>query len=112
MHEVGEKQNNGKQESKESVVRLTIREPEMDKNFMIAFEGKTREECEAYNWAIANILDKAGFNPFHQIGTTLTGDDEPGYHAWEVWKKISRDQLEVLLPKIEEGAKEYLRDLL
>jgi len=85
---------------------LQIREPEFDKHFMIAFEGNTKIECEIYNRAIQSILEKEGFRLFHQIGCTPDGQNEPGYHAWEVWINTDRDSLINLLPKIDAKVEE------
>lgn len=90
---------------------IKIRDPEGDKNFMITFEGRTKKECTAFNWAIEGVLRDANLSPFHQIGTSPTGHDEPGFHSWEVWRKVTKEQLEQLLPAIEEKAKKYLEDL-
>lgn len=91
-------------------VELRIVEPRGDKNFMIGFECKTEEECRAYNWAIGSVLKKAGLNPFHQVGTSPFGEHEPGYHAWEIWKKATKEDLEVLLAEIEQEAKSILTE--
>ncbi len=74
---------------------------------MIGFEGRSREECQAYNLAIKSVLKKAGFNPFHQIGDS---QHEPGYHAWEIWKKATKEDLKILLPDIEEAAQRILSE--
>lgn len=91
-------------------VDLKIVEPHDDKNFMIGFEGRTKEECQAYNWAIGSVLKKAGLNPFHQVGVSLLGQHEPGYHAWEIWKKAAKEDLEVLLTEIEKEAQRILSE--
>ena len=93
-----------------SSVELKIVDPVGDKNFMVAFEGKTEAECRAYNNAIAYILKKEGLRPFHQHGTTPSGQNEPGYHAWEIWKEVTRENLEVLLPQIETEARVWLAE--
>jgi len=36
----------------DSIVKIEIVEPNGDKNFMIAFEGKSEKVCQAYNSAI------------------------------------------------------------
>ncbi len=89
-------------------VALEIVEPRGDKKRMIGFEGTSREECQAYNRAIKSVLQKAGFNPFHQIGTSSFGEHEPGYHAWEIWKKATKKDLKALLPEIEQEARSIL----
>ena len=102
-----------KPENKEATqkVELKVVEPIFDKNFMVGFTGKTENECRAYNWAISTTLKEENLDPFHQIGTTLYEVNEPGYHAWEIWRKATKEQLEELLPKIKEKAEEYLRDM-
>ena len=85
-------------------IELKIVEPQLDHNFMIAFEGKTREECELYNNAIGKVLREAWLKPFHQVGTTAFEINEPGYHAWEVWKKVTKSDLENLLADIKKEA--------
>ena len=47
-----------KSEKEATSVELQIRNPEMDKNFMITFEGKNQKECAAYNQAILEVLDR------------------------------------------------------
>ena len=89
-------------------VELKIVEPLGDKNYMIGFEGKSQEECQAYNWAIESVLKKAELSPFHQVGTTPFGQHEPGYHAWEIWKKASKEKLQELLSEIEQAAQGML----
>lgn len=89
-------------------VQLKIVEPHLDKHFMIGFECKTENECSAYNDAIRRVLEGVSLDPFHQIGASPDGPNKPGYHAWEVWKKVERKDLEALLPEIEEEAQRLL----
>ncbi|OGY62347.1 MAG: hypothetical protein A2745_02890 [Candidatus Harrisonbacteria bacterium RIFCSPHIGHO2_01_FULL_44_13] len=89
-------------------VELRIVEPRGDKNFMIGFEGKSQEECRTYNWAIESVLKKAGLNPFHQVGASPSEQHGPGYHAWEIWKKATKEDLKMLLPEIEQEARSML----
>jgi len=88
-------------ENKETpqTVELKIVEPTGGKNFMIGFEGGSEEECRIYNEAIESVLKQAGLSPFHQIG----GHNQPGYHAWEIWGKTTRLDLEELLSSIEQA---------
>ena len=83
-------------------VKLSIRDKEDDfgKNYMVEFSSSDTEIVRVYNDAICRTLTGHGLNPFHQIGS----GNEKGYHAWEVWKDISRDELGGLLPEIEEQA--------
>ena len=89
-------------------VQLLIRDPEGDKNFMIGFHGSSEKICRAYNSAIHEVLNNAELLPFHQVGVTPDGQDKPGYHAWEVWKKVTKEDLALLLPAIEQRVKEVL----
>jgi len=91
-----------------SSIELKVVDPVGDKNFMVAFDGKTEAECRAYNNAIAYVLKKEGLRPFHQMGTTPNGQHEPGHHAWEIWSDATREKLEALLPQIETEAKVWL----
>jgi len=99
-------------ENKETApkIELKIVAPHSDKNFMVSFEGKTQKQCEAYNRAIDSVLSAAKLTPFHQIGTTFTGNNEPGYHAWEIWAKADRETIEALLPRIEQEARDILSE--
>lgn len=87
---------------------MEIREPERDKNFMVAFDCAEKGLCAAYNLAIEQILKKDDLSPFHQIGSR----DEPGEHAWEVWTSMGKIELRQLLtrllPEIESAAKMML----
>jgi len=87
-------------------VSLDIKDPIGDKNFMIKFEGKTEQECRTFNLAIRDVLRAENLSPFHQTGTTPFGENEPGYHAWEIWKDISKEAVERLLSKIKQRALE------
>ena len=89
-------------------MKLGIRDKGGDKNFMVTFETKTEKETTAYNDAVCTVLKEAGLNPFHQIGATFRGPNEPGYHGWEVWKEISKEELQILLPEIKRRAQEFL----
>ncbi|MBI2552819.1 hypothetical protein HYW17_06000 [Candidatus Uhrbacteria bacterium] len=90
-------------------IELRIVEPRGDKNFMIGFEGKTKKECLAYNYAIETVLKRANLDPFHQVGVS-SGQHEPGYHAWEIWQKATREDLETLLAEIEKEAQSMLAE--
>ena len=96
------------QRERPSAIECKIVEPRGDKNFMIGFEGKTEEECRAYNHAIKTVLTEAGLHPFHQVGVSPFGEHAPGYHAWEIWKKAQKEDLETLVTKIQREAQEYL----
>jgi len=88
-------------------VKLRVVPPHFDKNFMLAFESNDQLLVTAYNYAVGKALADAEFHPFHQVGR----DNEPGYHAWEVWvlpERVSRAVLEVLFPCIETHVNEYL----
>lgn len=89
-------------------VELKIVEPRGDKNFMIGFDGKTVDECRAYNWAIETVLKEAKLSPFHQVGVNPRGEHEPGYHAWELWQETTRENLEKLLLLIDQKVQEML----
>jgi hypothetical protein len=89
-------------------VNLRVEKPYPDKNFMILFDGNTKKECFAYNNAIEKILKEAKLNPFHQIGVTRKGNNEPGQHAWEIWAQSNEQTLNSLLPLIETAAKMLL----
>jgi len=75
---------------------------------MIGFECTTEKDCGAYNYAIRSILQGAELKPFHQIGTASTGENNPGYHAWEVWKKTTQEDLEKLFDLIQKRAKKMM----
>lgn len=81
-------------------VELMVIQPQMDKNFMIAFNTKNERLCRLYNSAISTILEKAGFRVFHQVGS----DQSSGYQAWELWSEVAQDQLESLLQDIHREA--------
>ncbi len=91
-------------------VELKVVEPRGDKNFMIGFEGKTEEECRVYNLAIETVLKRANLSSFHQVGTSSFGQHEPGYHAWEIWKRATKEDLETLLAEIEKEAQSMLAE--
>ena len=91
-------------------VELKIVKPHADKNFMIAFEGKTELECAAYSAAIDRVLKKAEMKPFHQVGVTQKGTNIPGYHAWEVWRNVKEEEITALFPKIEKEAQLNFKD--
>ena len=86
-------------------VQLRIVPPNRDKNFMIAFDGKTKQECVAYNNALKTVLKRHDLSPFHQVGTTPFGSNEPGEHAWEIWRDATEEKLTALLPEILDEAK-------
>lgn len=96
-------------EKKESPIKVELKiiEPDDDKGYMIGFKGQTEDECRAYNDAIDMICRQKKLRPFHQVGW----EDEPGYHAWELRVDTSTERLKELLPEIEKGAKENLREL-
>ncbi|MDO8600813.1 MAG: hypothetical protein Q7R73_04415 [bacterium] len=103
------KENFGKIEQEK--IFLGVRNPDGDKNYMVFFEGRTSDECIAYNIAIREILEREGFLPFHQVGVKPEGNNEPGYHAWEVWRKnVTKEKLESLLPEIAAKAQAYLKE--
>ena len=75
--------------------------PEGDKHYMIGFDATSLEEARAYNETIAHYLGSLNSTIFHQVGR----DDEPGYHAWEIWdREVDGQKLEALLPEIERDA--------
>ncbi|RJO59642.1 hypothetical protein C4546_00950 [Candidatus Parcubacteria bacterium] len=81
-------------------VNLQVVEPQVDKNYMVAYEGQTEAQCRAYNFAIREVLSSAGLKPFFQVGS----NNQPGYHAFECLEKCSPEQLSVLLPEIHKKA--------
>lgn len=89
-------------------VELILRFPEVDKNFMVGFNTVRGENAltSAYNEAIDDVLRNAELNPFHQVG----GDDDPGYHAWEVWKKVDEETIRSLFDQIQTQAKQIFED--
>lgn len=93
------------QEQEPSDVSLSIRQPDGDKNFMIGFEAETELACRAYNYVIKKVLQEQNWQPFHQVGL----ENQPGYHAWEIWKRVDQEAIEKLLPSIEEQAKDYIK---
>jgi hypothetical protein len=98
----------GPEQKEERKVELKVVASDGDKGLMIGFEGKTKEECMAYNYAIESVLKQAGLIPFHQVGVTPSGSNDPGKHAWEVFRKCTAEDLERLLPQIEQKAKAML----
>ncbi len=95
-------------EREKEKIQLEIRRPDGDKGFMIVFEGRTSEECMAYNMAIRDILTREGLLPFHQKGVTPSGNHEPGLHGWEVMKPTTEEHLRSLFSRIETEAHELL----
>ncbi len=89
-------------------IKLMIVEPATDgnKHFLVAFDGGTKNDCMAYNWAIESILRREGLHPLHLVGKAQGSKHHPGYHAWEVWMATDRNMLEHLLSEIESRAKE------
>lgn len=83
-------------------VQLSVIEPRADKHHMIAFTADTEAACFAYNNAIRRALTEAHLQPFHQIGM----NNEPRYHAWEVWTETDTTALTELLPSIHQQAEE------
>ena len=89
--------------------------PRGDKNCMFEFVAENKLQAMAYNRAIPEVM--AGYNQarrenglpshivFHQVGVTPFGDNEPGYHGWEIWGG-EQDKLEELIPSITERAGE------
>lgn len=83
-------------------VQLSVVEPRDDKHHMISFTADTEGTCFAYNNAIRRALTESHLQPFHQVGM----ENEPGYHAWEVWAETDTVTLTQLLPTIHQQAKE------
>jgi hypothetical protein len=79
-----------------------------DKNFMLAFESDDLGETWSYNQAILEVMRKHNLNPFHQIGATRGFPNEPGFHAFEAWSKITEDEMQKLIPLVEEKAAEFI----
>ncbi len=87
-------------------VELSIIEPTGDKGAMITFDSQNARQCELYNDAIGMVLEKKGLRPFHQVG----GDDEVGYHAWEMWieeYEKNKEEIAKVITEIHKKAKEY-----
>jgi hypothetical protein len=89
-------------------VELKIKPPLGDKSWMVSFDADSENACQAYNYAIETVAKEARLNPFHQAGVTPFGANQPGYHAWEFWRKTDEIELQSLLAKIEETAQGWL----
>jgi len=85
-------------------LELVIEEPELDKNFKISFVSQNENENAAYNRAISVVCEKNNINIFHQVGSS----EKTGYQAWEIWSKINKDALSLLIPEIQKKASDYL----
>ena len=88
-------------------IKLRIVPARGDKHSMVGFEGPTTEVTAAYNYAIEDVLMTHGMSPFHQVGVSPLGPNNPGYHAWEVWSR-EWDLSTALFDEIEKVAKSYL----
>jgi len=60
---------------------------ETGKQFMLAFIAENTEQAWLGNYAVHRALNEANLNPFHQVGR----ENEPGYHAWEVWMPVTEE---------------------
>lgn len=104
-------QNKPEQEITLPDVQLGIREPDGDKQFMVTFNAKTKQEADIFGYAVYKVLKDVGLNPFHQIQGEGEKKDFIGYNGYECWKKIDRQVLEDLIPQIKETALQELKDL-
>ncbi|MFA5188229.1 MAG: hypothetical protein WC460_02610 [Patescibacteria group bacterium] len=96
-------------ERKEQFEKLDLKiiPPQLDKNYMIAYDCKTKLQCQAYRYAVNKVLEDAHLKPFHQVGES---PDSVGYHAFECWK-ADKDpafahKISSLIDKIHDIAKE------
>ena len=89
-------------------VELNVLDPHLDKSLMVSFNGESELTCVSYNLAIKTILQEEGMQIFHQIGTSPSGSNEPGQHAWEIWTPTTKDHLTALFERIHlEAAKTH-----
>ena len=110
-----EEAHSGGKESPEVFERLRVKivEPDRDKNFMVGFgltskTGKySKEQLDAYTYAIETVLEEAGLRPFHQVGSGYTD----GVQLWEVHKETNRGNLENLMTSIQIMAGEYAEEM-
>ncbi len=110
MSEYSETNRTEKKEVVLPDVKLSIREPEGDKHFMVTFDTKDKDASMVFRYAVNTVLRKHDLRPFHQIQGE--GDDLLGFNAYEVWKDdVHRQDLEDLFPEINEAARQYLEDL-
>ena len=93
---------------------IVILNPEEDKYFMVGFgntvkTGKyTKEQRDAYNYAIESVLEDAGLRVFHQVGAGA----KEGTQMWEIHTKgIGRDFLEKIIPSIHLKAETYAEEM-
>lgn len=98
--------SSGKEIDKEKLKRLelVIVEPRMDKGYMIAFTSENKKITRVYNQAIKKVLEAHNLKMFHQVGVTPKSEDNPGYHAWEIWNQIDKQILEGLFEEIHKEA--------
>ena len=91
---------------------IGIREPHMDKGFMVHFFSQDEIQVMAYNASISEILKAENLQIFHQIGVRNANSNEPGYHGWEIWgpkDSAMGERLRSLLPRIKQRAEELKR---
>lgn len=87
-------------------VILEVLGPDSNDRFLIGIVGKTQEEARTYSQAIATVLDRESIRWFHQIGDGQT----PGDQYCEIRdNKVTKEQIEALIPKIEQEAEEQRR---
>ena len=92
-------------------VQLHIQRPEDDKRFMIRFNAETKLQADAFGWAVDKVLDDAGLRPFHQIQGEGEKKGFIGGNGYECWQNTDYETLAALIPKINEEALEYLRNI-
>ena len=77
-------------------LELQIEPPDpIQGGWKVAFTCEDMALCGAYNVAIKKVLDEHKLMPFYQTGG---GYNDPGEHAWEIWKETDEAALRFLFP--------------